>query len=89
MTEKHTAAPWIRSEEYSQDYYYSGYSISTGNDDDLIADCINEEADADLIAAAPDLLEALELVATDVDWHKGSPTLKLIKAAINKAKGLK
>lgn len=44
------------------------------------------EADMALICAAPDLYEALDLVRRDVQWQPDSPTLKIVEAALAKAK---
>jgi hypothetical protein len=49
--------PWKRSEEYSSDYYYQGYSVDGGTS--RIADCIEEIENADLIANAPTDIEYL------------------------------
>jgi hypothetical protein len=49
--------PWKRSEEYSSDYYYQGYSVDGGTT--RIADCIEEIENADLIANAPADIEYL------------------------------
>lgn len=62
-------------------------TLAALNDDEFI-DC-NTEANARLIAAAPDLLEALEML---VKWEKtGNPTSDLCfyraRAAIAKANG--
>ena len=53
------------------------------------------EANADLIAAAPELLEALEAVLTveipivtmQEDWHRIKPIVEKARAVIAKAKG--
>jgi hypothetical protein len=60
--------PWVRSEKYSHDYYYEGYSIGT------VADCIQHEGNANLIANAPSdiryLLHILELLEQDLTYMK-------------------
>jgi hypothetical protein len=44
-------------------------------------------ADARLIAAAPDLLAALEFVAFDGNVEMPAETAAIVQAAINKARG--
>ncbi|WP_262027116.1 hypothetical protein [Microvirga sp. Mcv34] len=34
-----------------------------------------------------EMLEVLKVVETDVQWHDGSPTLRMIRKVIGKAKG--
>lgn len=102
MSNYHTPAPWeIESAEFSKK---GGYTISppvaasdawAANGEELIAvthgtQC---EANASLIAAAPELLEALEVANRLLDKIEASncklyqEDLKLIKEAINKARG--
>lgn len=107
---KHTPGPW----EYRPALNYNGYSISPLGilptlaacerfNNSMAIECFNfpgsTEANARLIAAAPELLEALE--AVDVWFSSPSPRseehldwlafcdnqLKLVRAAIAKAKG--
>ena len=71
---KHTPGPWIHTED--DDNYHAvtagcGYHVNSDDDGFEIAGCISK-ANAMLIAAAPDLLEALEelkceLILSDVD----------------------
>jgi len=54
------------------------------------ADVKTQESNARLISAAPDLLEALELiVATHQDGGWPTASIVVAQAAINKAKGIK
>jgi hypothetical protein len=52
MSTQHTSGPWQHGIEDE------GYFIANGELRQDIAKCIRSRADADLIAAAPDLLEA-------------------------------
>lgn len=81
-TPKHTAGPW--------------YESSTGNHQGLIASEATGEnvavsydkADAPLIAAAPELLEALEaFVQGESEGHGRNIALALARDAITKAGG--
>ena len=97
MTE-HTPGPWKRSivnRNFSPKIY--------GPDDWMVADCSRivkrsmeeETANARLIAAAPELLEALEAFANVgpegrgfYGWHEAyNPAIAKARAAIAKAKG--
>lgn len=87
-TAKHTPGPWVVQE------YSDGFGVSAIADDDLEAICTmivpingDEESNARLIAAAPELLEALELALSfDKPDYKGGWEQKA-RAAIAKAKG--
>lgn len=80
MTQAHTPGPWI---EYGlgrfSEKQYGVRSMAVDGPDSDITDCItgpNAKANARLIAAAPDLLEALEEAADEL-WEFG---LKLREA---------
>lgn len=93
MTHKHTPAPWRIDEcpcgqENCKDFNVNGWFCQGG---------MVKKADARLIAAAPELLEALETVLLahkyDGAMTTGSAALspaieKMIEAKIAKAKGL-
>ena len=73
-----------------------GYAIDFNEDQEQVVDYVYEEADAHLIAAAPDLLDALqslksELILSDVDMgyieSHFRPSLNKAAAAIAKALG--
>jgi hypothetical protein len=106
---KHTPGPWYFNvggwcvdqggiwTSDQDDIAYLNYEVC-GPDDDGFADPFAATANAHLIAAAPDLLEALELVVMEEDWYdasrdgmdwKGPPPvwLRRVRAAIAKAKG--
>lgn len=73
----HTPGPWVNTNLYSDDYYYGGYSVGLGFRKNSpwtfgdVAMCIDKIEDARLIAAAPELLEALENTLEELwgDWH--------------------
>ena len=94
----HTPGPWAFFDASSiEDEPY--FVIDTGNDRETIAEGVRNEANAHLIAAAPDLLEALEAAADVFATHDGnedhevswayfkSAALDYIIPAIRKARG--
>lgn len=97
---KHTPSPWTRNEgeRFSHDqsagirasdgmYIAAALDMNRFDKDDEV------EANARLIAAAPELLEALQnakSVMMDADiWNEYGDTAQIIDAAIAKAKGEK
>ena len=77
---KHTPAPWtIREVQHSNVPGQRAFAIDFNEDQEQVVDWVYEEADAKLIAAAPDLLAALQL-ALDALAHcaadKGYQTLQ-------------
>ena len=87
MTETATPGPWA-VEPYSSDYYYAGHWVSAGAA--KVAECIESEADAFLIAAAPDLHEALKLAREYMrhclgSRYEGPDPYPIIDAALAKA----
>ena len=93
---KFTPGPWEWSREWKEDKHHSGYNGSMGclepgvlwfgMDGEEGIYCPNKQ-DAQLIAAAPSLLEALKAVWPYIDLQYTSPTLIMAEAAINKAEG--
>ncbi len=85
---QHTQEPWV-----------FGYSNDTGPDDDyfreffeittlngLVVARADKEADARLIAAAPDLLNALVMVLDDPQALDGRPrTAEIVRSTIDRA----
>jgi hypothetical protein len=90
---KHTPGPWVIYE------LLDGYDIRapesecyvvTASDPEAVWGAVGREEDACLIAAAPELLEALEQVLSFVDAGQGTWTVEdqnKARAAIAKAKG--
>ena len=87
---EHTPGPWI------VDALGYGYDISapearclitTSSDPKMVWGAIAREADARLIAAAPELLEALESLLAQVEQYGHKPECDAARAAIAKAKG--
>ena len=88
---KHTPGPWVWDSHYDdlRPLWYSEMSqgcgyLSWDNDE-------TRDANAHLIAAAPDLLEALEAIVATWDGpkynHFMADNIDLARAAIAKAKG--
>lgn len=103
MSGKHTPGPWTAREVSGAGWPgQRGFAIDFNADQEQVVDFVYEEADAHLIAAAPDLLEALlsarDVIATALkssapDWFETDDdvashhTVKKIDAAISKARG--
>ena len=99
---KHTPGPW-KVIAWEDDSDHSPFCVVAAGKDSttvrLIADDIFQVADANLIAATPDLLEACEKVLRDVEYMEAhddgwwwtdsvmGETIDQVKAAIAKAKG--
>ena len=91
MRTKHTPGPWRlkRSTKFYgtdlKEYHWVGFG-PIGDETPVTAPLIPEnEANARLIAAAPDLLEALKYIAND----DGCPpyVMELVRVAIQRAEG--
>jgi hypothetical protein len=84
---KYTPGPWFAVEYagyfniQSQDGYGEKYNLLDREEDE------NAEANAKLIAASPDLLEACIEALKEMEFHNwhNSKTGNLIRSAINKA----
>jgi hypothetical protein len=95
--QKHTPGPWVARKVGGQGFPGQvGYAIDYNADQEQVVDFVYEEADALLIAAAPDLLAALKY-ALDALAHcaadKGyqgmqSKAARIANAAIAKSGGL-
>lgn len=96
---KHTKGPWLMNSGFENyDLLSGGYRAITAGKGFLGSDESPQgfelvgyisEPDALLIAAAPDLLEALEdsLTALNIVYPNGSPVLNAAYAAIAKSRG--
>jgi hypothetical protein len=93
MMSKHTSGTWTKRKIMGVGLPGQvGYAIDYNEDQEQVVDYVYEEADADLICAAPDLLEALELYMAaghGNSTHFGDQAGAYSKAvaAIAKAKG--
>jgi len=88
---KHTPGPWKVRIEKSKDGF-PNYKITSCDKTEVYAACnsvgYSTTANAHLIAAAPDLLEALEHVQATLEFKRLYPgTTNMVLAAIAKAKG--
>lgn len=84
---KHTPGPW-KTHLTDDTLVVDGNGLVIAHMGGLyLGDDSPMEANARLIAAAPDLLAALEVIAADSRWTSGEPTLMQARAAIAKAKG--
>lgn len=89
---KHTPGPWLVTKEYDHnDDVIFAVEVEGGQRVcDLMTDFPEDEANARLIAAAPDMLEALEGLVSYLDrtcLYEDSGAGARIVAAIRKAKG--
>jgi len=87
----HTKGPWLlqKSTIYVMKPEYEWVATTNRIIGGMPEDREKEEANARLIAAAPDLLEAAEMVAIDLENAVGNreTMAACLRAAINKAKG--
>lgn len=100
MTTKHTPGPWTADECTDHDGYRTirpGDGTPNGDIHAEVIATVYEDADAQLIAAAPELLEALRTLYRDVEFLIEDGTLPAsarnhaamseARAAIQKAEG--
>jgi hypothetical protein len=85
MQANYTPGPWTIESGISPRVYL----INSGRDavGEIVYSETRRPADARLIAAAPDLLAALEFVAIDGNVEMPAETAAIVQAAINKARG--
>lgn len=84
MTTKHTPGPWMatpRGYVILTDRSADIANVTSANGDDVMM------ANASLIAAAPDLLAALEYIITEAELNGCRYSLAQARAAIAKARG--
>lgn len=87
MSTKYTSGPWKVSKEKTGTY--------VTNEQDLYLACVGvlepspeeNEANAKLIAAAPELLEACKLIQNSNSWDEVCKAHNLLEKAISKAEG--
>ena len=90
---KFTPGPWVAREVNGMGWPgQRGFAIDFNEDQEQVVEFVYEEADAHLIAAAPDLLEALEAVLNAGRGTSGRIILDaddeaVARAAIAKARG--
>lgn len=93
MKTQHTPGPW-----YEYDMGWSGQTaiaVKHANSNFLIVPAMNKGANARLIAAAPELLEAAQIALSEIEMknaHFGmrtSTATEALRAALSKATGTK
>ena len=93
MTTQHTPGPWAVSPDHIFRNQADIFEIHWSTIGECIAECVHGEANARLIAAAPELLEALQHIRRCIPFggfaqiHHDSSTCEQIDAAIAKATG--
>jgi hypothetical protein len=91
MTSKHTPGPWEIDREVRTSINMGAKHIALVNfynspDAERNVSGEEHEANVRLIAAAPELLDALEMVLGKMpDWNQAGETVQQIKAALAKA----
>jgi hypothetical protein len=87
----HTPGPWKAYHQKKTKYCLENYEIHYSDDGECVAEIVHEKDDALLIAAAPDLLEALASILENYTHNKGkglgNGTIHKAKKAIAKATG--
>ena len=68
MTNKHTPGPWIVETRKEMDIPSKYLIWAWEADRQLVASMVTREADANLIAAAPELLKGLEELLEKTEW---------------------
>ncbi len=94
MKTKHTPGPWKIAQQYKDEANYPIGSYRIGTDkrdghDVAVVQCVYKEANARLIAAAPDLLRALEEIALYPTYgeQRHAEIIEIANHAIAKAEG--
>lgn len=88
---KGTPGPWKVNEigQHWNNRSLTHLEVTFGSDDECICDTVYKIDDANLIAAAPDLLEALQDAIHAHDKHGECVEWDFARAAINKALGVR
>ena len=77
----HTPGPWRVGKEGTR-----WYEIHYDQDGECVAEIVHEKADADLIAAAPEMFEALEAIAGNHDAGPGIDAEQLCELMTERAR---
>lgn len=87
---KATPGPW-RVIEKAKPVGWAHFEVAWSDYDELVCDIVYEEADAHLIAAAPEMYEALDAIVNCWDGplykHQMLPNIVKARAALKKARG--
>lgn len=88
---KGTPGPWVVNEigQHWNNKALAHLEITYGEDGECICDTVYQREDANLIAAAPELLNALIKLVDVIDDMVHGPSTDAAHAAINKALGEK
>lgn len=84
---KHTEGPWNLSCKFGGATEIRDFITIVDSDNRLFVALASKQADAHLIAAAPEMLEALEQIKKSIGHNLADHTRKMVFDAINKAKG--
>lgn len=86
---KGTPGPWVVNEigQHWNNKVLTHLEITFGEDGECICDTVYQREDANLIAAAPELLEALQFIINDCSRMIPKCAEDKANAAINKALG--
>jgi len=84
MSKQHTPGPWFPYKR-PEPIGYAEYEIHWSTAGECVAEVVHGEGNANLLAAAPELLEALE--ACYAALHPNSAEGRTVRAAIAKATG--
>jgi hypothetical protein len=89
-TQKHTDGPWHITKENTAQHFFTFIKVRDAHDGVIAGMHVNDEANARLIAAAPDLLAALKKVLTMTEGVAPLGSFgEQARAAIAKAEGVK
>lgn len=86
---KHTIGPWKVSCKFGGGSEIKDFHTITDSDNRLFVALADTQASANLIAAAPEMLEALEKALPVLRLNKKNATADIVESAIKKARGEK